>query len=117
MYKHEMAQLSYLISRLLRSASRPLYCNEEVLSLSLILPVVGQKHIFSELQQLAGLVIDARRMRERERETESKIKHFKFSSTLSSPFPVVPSQLKMLLHLLFTRSAYSTTCNKNMHLK
>lgn len=113
MYKHDIAQLSYLISHLLRSASRPLYCNEEVLSLSRILPVVGQKHIFSELQQLPGLVIDARRMRERERETESKIKHFKFSSL----FPVVPSQSKMLLHLLFTRSAYSTICNKNMHLK
>lgn len=34
-----------------------------------------------------------------------------------APFPVVPSQLKMLLHLLFTRSAYNTTRNENTYLK
>lgn len=34
-YKHEIAQLSCLISHLLWSTSRLLYCNEEVLRLSL----------------------------------------------------------------------------------
>ncbi len=30
---------------------------------------------------------------------------------------MVSSQSEMLLHLLFTRSAYNTTCKMNMHLK
>ena len=51
MYKHEIARFC-LISHLLRSASRLLFCNDEVVKLSLALPV------FSERPQLPGLVIE-----------------------------------------------------------
>lgn len=52
MYKHEIAQISCLISYLLCSASRLLFCNEEVVKLSLTTAV------FSERLQLPGLVTE-----------------------------------------------------------
>lgn len=68
-YKHEIAQLSRLISRLLCSAGRLLYCNEEVQGPSLWLSLLLSEAFFfffsaQQEQQLPGLVIDARRGRD-----------------------------------------------------
>lgn len=106
MYKHEIVQLSRLIRCLLRSASRLLFCNEEVLRLSLIPPVVVRTATAARSRD--------RWMRERRRVRLNVLNH---SSRLCAHCSVVSSQSKMLFHLMFTSLGYTTTCNEKIHLK